>query len=234
MKSKNITVTDARLMNALKKVEVANTNNTSGSSSSTKSKQHDITITTATLTRFYYEWDRAEVITNNDNKKILCYLTHPVTGSVNIVFTPYGELKWDENYRKTYFEPVGELLCIILTIDDSSFILSYYQNPNAVYLPTIVDPAVLHLSSYDNHIQLGGNYGGTTIDTRKLVFKDYMEPSQRNKVYSADLTEDNLTNKDYYTKEEVDELLKELKEELSKDDSDTKDSDTTDDVGDDV
>ena len=232
MKSNNVTVTDARLMNALKKVEVANTNNNLNNKSSSTKKQ-EITITTAKLTRFFYEWDRAEVITKDNNKKILCYLTHPVTGSVNILFTPYGELKWDEHYRKTYFEPVGELLCIVLTINDSSFLLSYYQNPDAIYLPPIVDPAVLHLSSYDNHIQLGGNNGGTTIDTQKLVFKDYMEPEQRNKVYTSDLTEENVTNEDYYTKSEVDELLKELKEELSKDDSDT----STDDMvseGDDV
>lgn len=47
-----------------------------------------------------------------------------------------------------------------------------------------------------------------------------MTPEQRNAVQTSDLTEDNLTNKDYYTKDEiytkseVDELIKELKEEL--------------------
>lgn len=230
MKSNNVTVTDARLMNALKKVEVANTNNNlNGSSSTTKTK---IDITVGELNRFFYNTQEAEVKING--KLTSCKLTTPVAGSVSIFFTPFSELEWDKNLRKTYFKPYESIKCLILQIDKTYYVVSYFQDD--IELPNIVDGGVLYLGGYNTSIQLGGNTGGIYYDTGKLVYKDWMNPEQRNKVYTSDLTEDNVTNTNYYTKEEVDELLEKLKEELTGETGDESDTTTEDDdgVGDDV
>lgn len=222
MKSNNVTVTDARLMNALKKVEVANTNNNLGKSSSTNKTKIDICV--GELNRFFYDTQEAEV--NIGGKLTFCKLTQPVAGSVSIFFTPFAELEWDKDLRKTYFKPYEQIKCLVLQIDKTYYIVSYFQED--IVLPTIVDGGVLYLSGYNTSIQLGGNNGGIYYDTGKLVYKDWMNPEQRNKIYTTDLTEENVTNKDYYTKSEVDELLKELREEFSLDE-DEEDTTTEDD-----
>lgn len=209
MKSKNITVTDSRLLKAL---NIANTVGAKNAASNGSEKQ-DIKIVTGTLKRLYYEQQEAEVVTSDGSKK--CYLLKPFMGGAEVYYTPFGDLKWDKEKRRTYFTFEQKVNCLVLTVDDSSYILGYFlKNPS--YVPAIADGGVLRFESYGDSIQLGGNSGGIYFNTPKLVFKDWTEPEQHNKIETSDLNEDNLTNKDYYTKEEVDELLNELKEELLK------------------
>lgn len=217
MKSSNITVTDARLLDAFKKIETVNETRTIEGSESEKKIDNEIRI--GKLTRFFYEIQQAEVKIND--KLIMCKLTSPVAGSVSFYFTPFSELEFDSNLKKTYFRPYEEIKCVVVKIDTTYYIISYFQDN--VQLPTIVDGGVLYLGGYNNSIQFGGNSGGIYFDTPKIVMKDWMNPEQRNKIHTENFTEENLTNEDYYdkeevyTKEEVDELIKELKKELTGD-----------------
>lgn len=217
MNSSNITVTDARLLDAFKRIETVNETRTIAGSESEKKIDNEIRV--ATLTRFFYEKQEAEV--KLDDKLIICKLTSPVAGSVNLYFTPFSELLFDKDLKRTYFKPYEKVKCIVIKIDTTYYIISYFQDN--VQPPVIVDGGVLYLGGYNNSIQLGGNSGGIYFNTDKLVFKDWMNPEQRNKIHTEDFNEENLMNENYYdkdeiyTKEEVDELIKELKEELTGD-----------------
>lgn len=210
MKSGDITVTDGRLLRVLKQATTTTSNRNSGNESS---KQQDISITTGTLKKFYYDKQEAEVKTVKGTKK--CYILKPFLGGADVYYSPFGVLKYDAQNKRTYFTVDSKVDCIILTIDDSNYILGYYRK-NPDYVPHIVDGGVLRLESFGEAIQLGGNSGGIYFDSSKIIFKDWTNPEQRNKLHTSDLTEDNLNNKDYYTKEEVDHLLNKLKEELLK------------------
>ena len=191
MKSSNITVTDGRLMRALNNATQAIANNTSLSGNNTQ----------------------------KDNELHVGKLTRPTEGSVNIFFTPFAELEWDETLRKTYFKPYEDIRCVVAKINDKYYVISYFQN-DKITPPSIATGGSLYLQGYTTSLQINGDNGGIYFNTPKIVYKDWMTPEQRNTVQTSDLTEENLTNKDYYTKDEiytkseVDELIKELKEEL--------------------
>lgn len=211
MTSASITPTDERLLQAFRRTEIISSNTIINKQSSTK---NTFDVQLGTITRFYYEWDRAEVKLNGETR--LCRLTHPTTGNCDIFFTPFGDLKWDEKRRKTYFSPLSKCECIVLLIDgETPFILSYYFSELTGPLPTINDGGVLHIRSYGDSVQIGGNNGGITLDTSQIIFKDWADSEQRNPVNTADITEDNVLNKEYYTKEEVDSLLQELRDEFN-------------------
>lgn len=113
MKSSNITVTDGRLMRALNNATQAIANNTSLSGNNT---QKDNELHVGKLTRFFYETQEAEV--KLTEKTVTCKLTRPTEGSVNIFFTPFAELEWDETLRKTYFKPYEDIRCVVAKINN--------------------------------------------------------------------------------------------------------------------
>jgi|GEM_PF-2818561 len=214
MNSSNITVTDGRLMKAWNNVTQAIANNTSLSG---RNPQKDNELHVGKLTRFFYETQEAEV--KLTDKTVNCKLTRPTEGSVNIFFTPFAELEWDETLRKTYFKPYEDIRCVVAKINDKYYVISYFQN-DKINTPPIASGGSLYLQGYTTSLQINGDNGGVYFNTPKIVYKDWMTPEQRNNVQTSDLTEENITNKDYYTKDEiytkteVDELIKELKEEL--------------------
>lgn len=225
MKSSNITVTDGRLMRALNNVTSAINNGSGGVNGGNEKVESGVFI--GTLNRFYYESREASV--KLSDKTVICKLTSPVGGSVDILFTPFAELEWDKDSRKTYFKPYEDIQCIVLKIDDTYYVISYYVKDNE--LPVINEGGTLYLGGYNTSVRLGGG-NGVVVNSPKITFKDWTQPDMYNKVNTVDLNEDNVTNKDYYnksevyTREEVDELLKELKEELSTTTDDTTQEDT--------
>lgn len=216
MKSGNITVTNGRLLRALN-----NANETARKTSTTRIKENyeSISIHTGTLTKFYYNWDRAEVKLNNQEKEVvLCRLTHPVSMGCKFFWTPFGDLKYDEERQHTYFAPAASnYRCLVLTIkDEGSFVIAYYYNEKIGSPPNIAEGGVVHIAGYDESIQLGGvQEGGIILDAPNIIFKDWIAGDQRNVVPSANMTDDNILSKDYYSKEEVDSLLQELRDEFN-------------------
>ena len=129
MKSSNITVTDGRLMRALNNATQAIANNTSLSGNNT---QKDNELHVGKLTRFFYETQEAEV--KLTEKTVTCKLTRPTEGSVNIFFTPFAELEWDETLRKTYFKPYEDIRCVVAKINNKYYVISYFQNDKIIPL----------------------------------------------------------------------------------------------------
>lgn len=217
MKSSNITVTDGRLLKALNTATEQAKTVTSATKSASSS---NIKIQTGIILKYYYNWDRAEV--KLKDKTVLCRLTHPTSMGCDFLFTPFGELRYDENRNHTYFAPAtSNFRCLVLTLEDEgSFILSYFYN-EVINMPNIAEGGVLYISGYDEHIQLGGvQEGGIILDAPNIIFKNWLEGDQRNVVASKDFTEDNIQSNEYYTKEEVDELIKKLREELKGENTD--------------
>lgn len=210
MKSGNITVTDGRLLSALNKVTTAANNTTSGGASS--KDEGNAVIRTGLVKKFYYNWDRAEV--DVDGELIVARLTSPLGYGCSLYFTPFGDLHLDKDRNHTYFNVNPNNRVIVVTVNDSSFIIAYY-NDGTFYKPNIARGGVTYLSSYGEHIQLGGTQeGGMVIDGNSLILKNEQYNTDRNVIPVESLTEENVTNMDYYNKEEVDIVIDKLLERI--------------------
>lgn len=202
MDSKNVTVTDARLMNALKRVETANQNRTiDGALSKTKT----LDIMTGVVKKFFNETDTVEV--KLKNKTVNAYNLSFSTGEVGVMWSPFGVLELDSKTNKTYFKSVEELNCIVLFLDDSYYVLGYF-NKNKISEP-LIESGVLKLNAHSCSIQISGG-SGVIVDSPNMIYKDWTA-HQWNSVGTEHLTEENITCNDYYTKSEIDEMLKSLK-----------------------
>lgn len=206
MKSSNITTTDARLINALKRVEAAKTS-VSGTAKG-QAGQNQL-FYTGKLKKYYYEWDRLEIQTQSSVK--IVRMTHPVAGSCFVDFTPFGERLYDNKRGHNYFRPLEQITCIVINAGGYDWCIGFAQDN--VEKPKLLGAGALMLAGYSDKLVISGGKG-TTFDTSQLVFKDWTDDEQWNQVATADITQDNLTNEAYYSKEEVDEMFKKLREEL--------------------
>lgn len=227
MNSRNTTVTDARLLKALNNATTAINNSGAGRGGNKEKSETGVYI--GSLEKFYYESQEASV--KLTDKTVICKLTSPVEGSTHIYFTPFAELEWDSDRRKTYFKPYEDIKCIVLKIDNAYYVVSYYVKDKEI--PVINEGGTLYLEGYNTSVRLGGG-NGVVVNSSKITFKDWSQPDMYNKVSTSDLTEANVTNEDSYTKEEVytkhevDKLIDDLRHELGlsdKEDTETNDGD---------
>lgn len=217
MNSKDITYTDARFKNAIRSgvndiVSEQVTSEVADVISETK-------IKTGTVTKYYPYLDKAEVQLNNTNDLILCKLPHRFSGSIIDLFTPVGEIDFCDNLHEPCILPLDPLDCVVMDIDnddsDEYFLISFYL-PEEMVEFTPPSQGNVRISSFrvsnEDYVEFGS--GGfkvvskTPIDTRYGEFEDNIVKSEyadSNNVYTKD---------EVYTKEEVDELIRQAIENV--------------------
>lgn len=188
MKSGNITATDARLKKAL-------TNNINSLVTNEITKTITTTvdnskIRTGVVTKFYPYINKVEVKLDNGSITI-CKILHFFSGALLCLFTPDGEEAFCDNLNQPCIIPLGNLTCLLADInetDSEEYVLLGYYIPEE--LSTGVTPP---------------NPGNFTINSIGATTTKTIGFGNEGLKLSLD---------DYYTKEDVDKLIDDLKEEL--------------------
>ena len=182
----------------------------------------DLTMKTGTVTKFYPYLDKAEVKLKNNNK-VLCRLPHRFMGSLIDFYTPGGDRSFCNNLREPCIIPRDTLNCLVAIIDDEDmdyFLISFYISGNIVGFspPDMGSMKICNFRvSNEDYIEFGGD--GLKIVSKKPIESSYGEYEDKITVNEyADAS--NVYSKDeVYTKEDVDELIKNKIAEALGDDS---------------
>lgn len=217
MNSKDITYTDARFKNAIR--SGVNDIVSEQVTSEVADVISECKLKTGTVTKYYPYLDKAEVQLENSDELVLCRLPHRFNGPIIDLFTPVGTNDYCEKLHEPCILPLDPLYCVVMDIDndnsDDYFLLNYFLSDELV---EFVPPAQgnVRISSFrvsnEDYVEFGS--GGfkvvskTPIDTRYGEFEDNIVKSEyadSNNVYTKD---------EVYTKEEVDELIRQAIENV--------------------
>lgn len=226
MKSRDITATDGRVLNAFHPViksVIDSEVNDKIKSEVDKSKIH-----IGVLTKYYPYLDKAEVKVNN--KLILCKILHRMHGSLIDFFTPEGEQGFCETLKEPCIIPRGELDCLIADINDNSkeqVLLGYFLKNDVIY-SSPADSGHYRISDLGatNEWCFDIGRGNINLDSSDgVTFTEGLVPDANTIVEYAD-TSNVYSKENVYTKKEVDNLIKKAIDDLREEIGDT--SDTTD------
>ncbi len=204
--SKNITVTQFRGYKAFMDMFDASDTVLNGSDSQTSKadeKLESTKIRVGEVLRFYPATDKV-LVKFNDNTTERCVESHlVVSGEVNVSFTPVGDASVDTTYNEQCIIPVNKFYAIVLNIRDSdnkkeNCVIGYISKDNQLILNNAYT-GELKLQYYDSSIIL--NQDSITIKSDNVTING-----------NDALTTD---TKDYYSKTEVDVLIKGLNDRLT-------------------
>lgn len=163
--SENITVTDARLRNALK----SEFNYSISPEINAKISQvaQDLKLQIGVMTKFYPYLDKAEIRLKN-NKLILCKILHRFTGNLIDFFTPDGEEDFCDKLKEPCIIPRSELECLILDINDNTDmqILVGFINSEELIGFNPAKKGSLKLVDIEGTNQYWIKFGGNGLDIR--------------------------------------------------------------------
>ena len=164
---------------------------------------------TGTITRFYPYIDRAEVKLDNTNEKILCKILHRYGGELIDFFTPLAErVEFDDKLGEKYIVPRVHQNVLVLKIhdDDSqeNLVMGYFLKDEVIeFNPASPGNAKLAAIGVTNDYYIKFGIDGLSYklpkksSTQVGYFEDEMQTIEH---YTTDET---------YSKEEVDEKIKE-------------------------
>lgn len=207
MSSKNITDTNARLLSGITNIvqDVYDKQNIDGKIERVVS---DNMITTGVMTKFYPYLNKCEVKLDNTDEKVLCTLISLFSGDLLFFFTPSGDESFCENLREPCIIPRGRLNVLVANIqnDEYDYVMLGYFFPNDL---VGINPAP------SSHFRITGigavkEYSITFgLDGLKIVTGDTVETTL------VDDFEDDV-QVEQYNKSEIDVLLETLKEDLKR------------------
>lgn len=215
MKSSNITDTEARLGNLLNNISSNVVDNTVPQKINEALK--DVHIQTGVITRFFPYLDKANVRMDFTGEIILCKILHRFGGDLIEFYTPSSASGgYDSNVHEPFIVPKAEQNVCVLKIQDSdseeNLILGYYQNEEIVGF----NPAKPGNVKVTSLLEDGDEYW---VKFGKDGFQ-YQLPRTPNMQVGSRFDEDGLEQIDYantdlyYSKEEVDKLLKEYEDRI--------------------
>lgn len=212
MRSDNVTVTQGRMKQAFDKSLGGIVKDTA--KTIVKKEIENLKIRTGVLTKFYPYWDKAEIQLDNSNKKVLCKVLHRFGGELTEYYTPAGDEIYDDERKEKCLIPRAELHCLVVNIHDEDsneyLLLGFYSNEELVG----VNPASqgnLKIVTRGGTNQFWIKFGYDGLDLR-------LPDSATTNIGAID---DEMTESEYadsnnvYTKEEIDKMLQDLRDELS-------------------
>ena len=218
MKSGNITVTDARLKKAFTNLQqVTNDNKVSKQISEAT---EEAKLKTGVVNKYYVNIDKVEVTLNDSGETVMCRLLQLLGSDFDFKYTPTGDYDWDTELGTGYVVPRAPVPCVVLPTGNTEqstdyFLLGYYNSsdePDGVVAPPLGNVKLTYISAVDEYLVQFGSQGFNTISASVNqytgVASDYTKPVD-------DLATKETLTEEYYTREEVDKLLEELREELT-------------------
>lgn len=171
-------------------------------------------IRTGVITKFYPYLDKAMVELDNSDEVVLCKILHRFGGELIDLYTPSADSSdYCDELHEPCVVPRDSLNCLIVNIDDADseeyLILGFYQNDEIVDLNPAA-PGNLKLTYIGGTNQFWIKFGSDGLDLRlpKAATLNVGDMDKNmEEVDYADST--NVYTKDeVYTKEEVDELIR--------------------------
>lgn len=221
MNSSNITVTDARVLENLSKVN--NVLNNDKTTKVVKEEVDNAKLKTGVIEKYYIHLNKAEVKLDDSNKIVTCRILQSFCNEFTIKYTPEGDFGYDEVSGTAYITPRSKMECVVLPTSKSSkdtdyFLIGYFNSdntPDLITAPTMGNIKLSYVSATDEYlVQFGAN--GFNVITNHLNQYEGVESEYKKPI--DDLATIETLEKDYYTKEEVDELINNLRNELQGDD----------------
>lgn len=212
MSSKDITVTQGRMEQAMNKGFGKIIEN-----SSKKIIKNDVEpfkIRTGVVTKFYHYLDKAEVKFDNTDKSVLCKILHRFGGELTEYYTPAGDEIFDDGRKEKCIIPRAELHCLIVNINDEDsneyLLLGFYENEDLVGVnPASEGNIKIVTRGGTNQFWIKFGYDGLDLRLPDSITTNTGE-------LDGEMIENKYANSDnVYTKEEIDKMLEDLKEELS-------------------
>lgn len=202
MDSKNITMTNHRLIQAIQKGnKLAGTQNTKDL---IKNAQDEVKLRVAKLLKFYPGSDKAVVQFLDDNKTSRCVLGHNAIGNeINVSYTPQGTPVLDAKYNEICIPLVNPIYCVVLDISEKDnkteqCIISYISLDNTEIIRN-ADPGEYKIQVLDSSIRI--NNTGVYIEAPTIKFND-------------EIITTNDTDSGYVTIDELNTSLTALKTEI--------------------
>lgn len=117
VKSSNITVTDHRLANAIKKGNTVANKNAKSVETVKEEVEQNVKLKLAKVLKYYPETDKAVIEFVETGKTARCVVGHSaISPEVLTAYTPQGNLQWDETFKEHYIPPVNPYYCLVLDI----------------------------------------------------------------------------------------------------------------------
>lgn len=210
MKSRNITVTDGRLLDAWGKItEVTSKNHDNAVSKKIEEASEEAKIKTGRLICFYPYLDKCKVVLKDET--VICKVLHRLGGGLIDFYTPIGERDFDEKLKEPCITPLEQSHCLVADIreEDSRemLLLGFYQKEDLRVTP-----------AESGHYKIMGigvanEYG---LDFSNEEFKVFTHDGASYEQGFHEDTESTSIDFDrpYFTKEEVEDLLINLKQEI--------------------
>lgn len=217
MHSNNITVTDARVLNALK--SVGNIINNDDTKQYIEKEVDDAKLQTGTVKKYYQDINKVEVLLDT-GKLVTCRVLRLFCNEFVTKYAPEGDYDWDADIQQGFIIPRSTIECVVMPVNRKNkntdyFLMGYYNSkdvPEIVKAPNMGNVKLSYIGAADEYyIEFG-------IDGFKILTSKFKQETGFNNEYedvNSDLATKEILEKDYYTKGEVDKLIGELREELT-------------------
>lgn len=205
MNSKNITDTDSRLFEGLSNI-VKDVYTQQGIDDKIKNTVEENMITTGYVTKYYPYLNKCEVRLDTTGKKVLCRIGSLFGGDLLFLYTPSG----DEGYCRSLNEPCvfprGRVSCLVANINDDTdeYVLINYYFPNELIGLNPSAPGNFKIIAVGGVNEYNIKFG---LDGLKITSNGMIETTELDDL-------DGEISKEHYTKQEIDELLVKMKEDI--------------------
>ena len=209
----NITVTNGRLKKALDK-QVSPIIMPKVSKQIIKAV-NDSKLQIGTVTKFYPYLDKYEVKLNG--QLVICSVLHRYAGELFDFYTPFGDEDYCPNLNEPCIIPRAELNCLVLDVQDGT--------DEQILMGFVHLEDIIGISPARN--------GFMKISSTGITNEEYIEFGQGLRIHSRsapdvstgdmfdEAKEVNYANSnDTYTKEEIDKMIEDLRNELTGEDND--------------
>ena len=205
MSSRNITDTSSRLKESLVNLsqEVIDNQNIG---EQIETAITDSMICTGVMTKFYPALNKCEVKLDTTGERVLCKNSLLFMGDLLLLYTPSGDATYCENLHEPCVIPRGRLGCIVAQLnsgDDDYLFLSYYAQDEFIGLNPSKqgNMKILALNGVtESSLKFG-------IDGLNIVSNGEIDTTV------LDAWGGEVEPKEYYSKDEIDELFDELRKE---------------------
>ncbi|WP_427831968.1 hypothetical protein [Methanobrevibacter intestini] len=220
MKSGNLTVSDARLKKAF--TDLQKNINDGSTERKIKKATEDVKLKTGIVTRYYMDLNKAQVKLDDSQKTVTCRVLQSFCNELITKYTPEGDYDYDETNGAGYVIPRSRMECVVLPTMDNNrktdyFLIGYFNSddvPDPISAPSMGNVKLSYVSAVDEYLVQFGANGFNTISNH---LNQYTGVDSEYKKPIDDLASNETLKKDYYTREEVDKLLEDLKEQLTGD-----------------
>lgn len=222
VKSDKITVTDARLRKALSQV----VETTSSGKSTVKAElKESLSLQIGEVLKFFPGTDKILVRLNSTGEEVRCVQSHLIVGTdFNISLTPQGEMELDTEYDELGVTPNNTYYALILNIRDTDNLKEYavlgYISRDNTKLTSNASPGMFQILRDTSLLSI--NEDGLVLqvdgDTRIEIINGVINLTGQSVMVNStpiSTSSNGTTSTVYYTRTEVDALLKTLTDRIT-------------------